>query len=95
MKLLTHFLQLEKNLKSKKSELINLKEFANKYYSNEFIEGSIIKFPEMAETFKLLVRNGFDDFYRGETLNKIFSELKKKVLVLLIILILFQHYRLS
>ena len=25
----------EKNLKSKKSELINLKQFANKYYSNE------------------------------------------------------------
>ncbi len=68
---------LEKNLKSKKSELKNFKEFANKYYSNELIEGSTIKFPEMAETFKLLARNGFDDFYRGETLKKIFSDLKK------------------
>ena len=68
---------LEKNLKSKKSELINLKEFANKYYSNELIEGSVLKFPEMAETFKLLIKNGFDDFYRGETFKKIFSDLKK------------------
>ena len=66
-------------MKSKKSELINLKEFANKYYSNELIEGSVIKFPEMAETFKLLVKNGFDDFYRGETFKKIFSDLKKLI----------------
>ena len=68
---------LEKNLKSKKSELINLKEFSNKYYSNELIEGSVIKFPEMAETFKLLVKNGLDDFYRGKVFKKIFSDLKK------------------
>ena len=26
----------------------------------------------MAETFKLLVKNGFDDFYRGETLKRFF-----------------------
>ncbi len=68
---------LNKNLKNKKSELINFKEFAKKYYSNELIEGSVIKFPEMAETFRLLVRNGFNDFYRGEILQKIFSDLNK------------------
>ena len=35
----------------------------------------------MAETFKLLVKNGFDDFYRGETL-KNFSDLKKTSCIL-------------
>ncbi len=68
---------LEKNLKSKKVELINLKEFADKYYSNELTEGSIIKFPEMAQTFKLLIQNGFNDFYNGKILKKIFSDLQK------------------
>ena len=68
---------LEKNLKIKKSELKNLKEFANKYYSNELTAGSVVQFPEMAETFKLLVKNGLDDFYKGKISKKIFSDLKK------------------
>ena len=67
---------LEKNLIQKKGELFNLKEFSNKYYSYDYKEGEILKFPEMATTFNLLIKNGLNDFYRGSILKKIMSDLK-------------------
>ena len=70
---------LERNLILKKNELNSLKEFSKKYYSKNYKEGDTIKFPEMAETFELLIKNGLQDFYEGTILKKILSDLKKQI----------------
>ncbi len=67
----------EKNLRFKKGELDNQKNFYQKYYQNEYVVGDVIKFPEMSETFNLIKKYGFRDFYNGKILKKITSDLSK------------------
>ena len=68
---------LEKNLKLKKNELKNLKEFEEKYYKQELKVGHLLKYPEMSETFKILIKNGLRDFYEGSLSKIILSDLSK------------------
>jgi len=69
---------LANNLINKKNELIVLKEFSEKFYDKKFIKaGNFIKFPELEETFKILKKNGLNDFYQGDINKKILSDLSK------------------
>ena len=47
-------------------------------YSNTIKVGDTIKYPAMAETLKRIMKNGKDEFYKGETAQKIVTFLKSK-----------------
>lgn len=47
-------------------------------YSKTIKIGDTIKYPEMAETLKRIMKNGKDEFYKGETAKKIVAFLKSK-----------------
>lgn len=47
-------------------------------YSKTIKVGDIIKYPAMAATLKRIMKNGKDEFYKGETAEKIVSFLKSK-----------------
>lgn len=47
-------------------------------YSTNIKVGDTIKYPEMAETLKRIMKNGKDEFYKGKTAEKIVAFLKSK-----------------
>ena len=47
-------------------------------YSTNIKVGDTIKYPEMAETLKRIMKNGKDEFYKGKTAEKIVTFLKSK-----------------
>lgn len=47
-------------------------------YSKTYKVGDTIKYPELAETLNRIMKNGKDEFYKGETAQKIVSFLKSK-----------------
>lgn len=47
-------------------------------YANHFKIGDTIKYPILAQTLKRILRNGRDEFYKGETAKKLVAYLNKK-----------------
>ncbi len=47
-------------------------------YSKELKVGDTIKYPAMASTLKRIMKNGKDEFYKGETAEKMVAFLKFK-----------------
>lgn len=47
-------------------------------YANGFKIGDTIKYPVMAQTLKRILKNGRDEFYKGETAKKLVAYLQKK-----------------
>lgn len=50
----------------------------NTLYSKVFKVGDTIKYPAMARTLKRILKNGRDEFYKGETAKKMIAYLQKK-----------------
>lgn len=47
-------------------------------YANAFKIGDTIKYPVMAQTLRRILKNGRDEFYKGETAKKLITYLQKK-----------------
>lgn len=47
-------------------------------YANNFKIGDTIKYPALAQTLKRILKNGRDEFYKGETAKKLIAYLQKK-----------------
>jgi gamma-glutamyltranspeptidase/glutathione hydrolase len=50
----------------------------NTLYANDFKIGDTIKYPVMAQTLKRILKNGRDEFYKGETAKKLIGYLRQK-----------------
>ena len=50
----------------------------NSLFSKEYKENDIIKYPALAATLKRIAKNGRDEFYNGETAQKLIAFLNKK-----------------
>ncbi|MFT3796099.1 gamma-glutamyltransferase [Flavobacterium sp.] len=48
------------------------------FYNKTFKVGDTIKYPQLAQTLKRLLKNGRDEFYKGETAKKLVAFLQKK-----------------
>lgn len=66
-----------KQINDNKSDIIKISGDKT-IYSNTIKVGDTIKYPAMAETLKRIMKNGKDEFYKGETAQKIVTFLKSK-----------------
>ena len=69
---------LRNNLKSKLNQLKNVPGFKDVYLKNGKIPnvGDRLFCPKLSNTFSSLIKNGLDDFYSGEVLGNIISDLE-------------------
>ena len=69
---------LRNNLKSKLNQLKNVPGFKDVYLKNGKIPnvGDRLVCPKLSNTFSSLIKNGLDDFYSGEVLSNIISDLE-------------------
>ena len=69
---------LRNNIKSKSNQLVDVEGFKDVYLKNGKIPnvGDRLFCPKLSNTFSSLIKNGLDDFYSGEVLSNIISDLE-------------------
>lgn len=67
----------EQSLNKYRSEFINING-KKTFFAKEYKERDTIKHPVLAKTLRKILKNGIDEFYKGETAQKIISYIQKK-----------------
>lgn len=67
----------EKRLANNRADIIKVNG-ENTLFAKEFKAGDTIKYPALAETLRRISRNGRDEFYKGETAQKLVAFIQEK-----------------
>lgn len=65
-----------KRLDNSRADIIKVNG-ANTFFAQEFKAGDTIKYPALAETLRRIAKNGRDEFYKGETAQKLVDFIQK------------------
>jgi gamma-glutamyltranspeptidase/glutathione hydrolase len=66
----------EKSLNKYRNEFINING-TNTFFAKEYKEGDTIKYPVLAKTLRKILKNGRDEFYKGEIAQQMVSYIEK------------------